>query len=76
MFANGLGQQVYGPSQYATLDMVCFYGCEATGAGNCAEICQQPSYSVTGTGDTPKPDNLKWWILGAFGVVALLVATR
>lgn len=73
MHVNALGQ--IGPSQYATLDMVCFYGCEATGAGNCAEICQQPSYS-TGAVETTKPDNLKWWILGAFGVVALLLATR
>lgn len=75
MYAN-LGQ--VGPSQFFTLDAACYYGCKETGAGNCEEICQQPSYSVTGTAPTvEKPkSNLQWWILGAFGVVALIVATR
>jgi hypothetical protein len=66
-----------GPSQFFTLDAACYYGCLETGAGNCEEICQVPSYSVTGTGTpaTPKPNNLQWWILGAFAVVALIVVS-
>ena len=65
-----------GPSQFFTLDASCWYGCQATGAGNCEEICQVPSYSVTGTGTPAKSSNLQWWILGAFGVLALVVATN
>ncbi len=74
-----LSAAVMGPSQFFTLDAACYYGCQETGAGNCAEICQTPSYSVTGTGTptpTPEKNNLQWWILGAFGIVALIVATR
>lgn len=73
MFAS---EAVAGPSQYFTLEASCYYGCLATGAGNCEEICQVPSFSVTGTAEKPKQSNLQWWILGAFGVVALVVLTR
>jgi hypothetical protein len=78
-----LSAAVMGPSQFFTLDASCWYGCQATGAGNCEEICQTPSYSVTGTGTSigtsvvkPATSNLQWWILGAFGVVALIVVAR
>lgn len=77
-----LSAAVMGPSQFFTLDASCWYGCQATGAGNCEEICQAPSYSVTGTGatlgapaTTPATSNLQWWILGAFAVVALVVVS-
>jgi len=36
-----------GPSQYFTLDAVCWYGCKETGAGNCEEICQVAAPSPT-----------------------------
>ena len=50
----------YGPSQYATLDMVCYYDCLKTGASNCADIClvqtpiQLPAQTVdqTSTGSS------------------------
>ena len=68
-----LSATVMGPSQFFTLDAACYYGCQETGAGNCEEICQAPSYNVTGTGAPAASSNLQWWILGAFGVVALMV---
>jgi hypothetical protein len=67
----GLGQQTV--SEFFTLEASCYYGCLETGAGNCEEICRVPSFSATGTAEKPKASNLQWWILGAFGVVALLV---
>jgi hypothetical protein len=83
-----LSAAVLGPSQFFTLDAACWYGCQATGAGNCEEICQTPAYSVTGTGTpsgtgstsgTPTKSassNLQWWILGACAVVALVVVAQ
>jgi hypothetical protein len=87
-----LSAAVMGPSQFFTLDASCWYGCQATGAGNCEEICQAPSYSVTGTG-TPPTTKCQWYesankegqckfpstaaiMLGAFGIVALIVVSR
>jgi len=48
----------YGPSQYATLDMVCYYGCLKTGASNCADIClvQTPTQVPTQTADQTSTD--------------------
>ena len=66
-----LGQVVQGPSPLFTVEASCYYPCLETGAGNCAEICTVPSYSATGT--AKPPSNLQWWILGAFGVVALVM---
>ena len=70
---RALGQ--VGPSQYFTLDATCYYGCLATGAGNCEEICQTPAFQVGTTAERPRPSNLQWWILGGFAVVALVVMT-
>lgn len=54
----GMGQEVYGPSQFFTLDSVCYSGCQATGAGNCAEICQVRDDRYMGPTDIvmPPPD--------------------
>jgi len=70
-----LSAAVVGPSQFFTLDAACYYGCQATGAGNCEEICQVPSYSAGTTLPAAKPSNLQWWILAGFAAVALVVVT-
>jgi hypothetical protein len=71
-----LSAATIGPSQFFTLDAACYYGCLETGEGNCEESCRAPSYSVTGTATPAKSSNLQWWILGAFGVLALIMVNR
>ncbi len=75
MLAN-LAAPVVGPSQYFTLDSVCYYGCKETGAGNCEEICSLPTYQATGTAPPAVAKfDPKWWIIGGLAVVAVIVAT-
>lgn len=76
-------------SQYFTLDAACYYPCLAAGAGNCEEICQVPSYSVTGTDTTgagtpaPKKPSVQLipgvdnkYLLLAAGIIAAVLVVR
>ena len=58
---SGMGVAVYGPSQYFTLDSVCYAGCQETGAGNCAEICQLRSDRYLPADGGPYMENPKWY---------------
>ncbi len=73
MLAN-LAAATAGPSQYFTLDSVCYYGCKETGAGNCEEICSLPTYQATGTAPPAAAKfDPKWLLIGGLAVAALIV---
>lgn len=68
------------PSQFATLDMICYSGCQATGAGNCAAICAAPASSgVVADRQTAGqliPGISNYWLLGGAATLVVLMVTR